>query len=179
MSLPQTPPQTGHIMRTQQRRMIAHGAVVALIGLAAGFGLVISLIGGFEVFPGTIIEFEFPGKTSAWVRAHTGGLLNGILVMVGALVIHTMGLPQNTASSLHWMLVGTGYANTVFYWAALFAPNRAVTFGSNRLGETNVAGVLGFAPALVFAVITMTAMVMLIRHGFSRSETADSYDRVS
>ncbi len=156
-------------MRTQQRRMIGHGALVILIALAAGFGLVMSLIGGFEVFPGTIIEFEFPGDTGAWARAHTGGILNGLLVIAGALTIHAMTLADKTASRLTWMLIGTGYANTAFYWGALFAPNHAVTFGDNRLGETNVAAVLGVTPALVFAFITMIAMVILIRSAFSKS----------
>ena len=45
-----------------------------------------------------------------------------------------------------------------------------MTFGDNRLGHTNLAGILGFAPALVFAFITMIAMVMLIRQGFSREQ---------
>jgi hypothetical protein len=157
-------------MKTQQRRMVAHGAIVILIALAAGFGLVISLIGGFEVFPGTIIEFGFPGDPGAWARTHAGGIMNGLLVISGALVTHAMDLPQKTASRLYWMLVGTGYANTAFYWGALFAPSHAVTFGSNRLGDTNLAGILGFAPALVFAFITMIAMVMLIRQGFSREQ---------
>ena len=157
-------------MKTQQRKMVAHGAVIILIALASGFGLVMSLIGGFEVFPGTILSFDIPGDPSAWARTHVGGILNGLLVMVGALLIHTMGLPERLASRLYWMLVGTGYANTVFYWGALFAPSRALTFGDNRLGETNIAGIIGFGPALVFAVITMIAMLMLIRHGFSKSE---------
>jgi hypothetical protein len=157
-------------MKTQQRRMVAHGAIVILIALFAGFGLVISLIGGFEVFPGTIIEFGFPGDPGAWARTHAGGIMNGLLVITGALVIHAMDLPEKTASRLFWMLVGTGYANTAFYWGALFAPSHAVSFGSNRLGQTNLAGILGFAPALVFAFITMIAMVTLIRHGFSREQ---------
>lgn len=157
-------------MKTQQRKMIAHGAVIVLIALASGFGLVMSLIGGFEVFPGTILSFDIPGDPRAWARTHVGGILNGLLVMVGALVIHAMGLPERMASRLYWMLVGTGYANTVFYWGALFAPSRALTFGDNRLGETNLAGIVGFGPALIFAVVTMIAMLMLIRHGFSKSE---------
>ena len=54
------------------------------------------------------------------------------------------------------------------YWLALVV----VTSFASRMGETNLAGILGFAPALVFAIITMIAMVMLIRHGFSDSEPA-------
>lgn len=159
-------------MKTQQRRMVAHGAIIILIALASGFGLVMSLIGGFEILPGTILEFELPGEPRAWARTHAGGLLNGLLVIAGALVVHAMSLPQQTASRLYWMLVGTGYANTLFYWGALFAPSRALTFGDNRLGETNLAGIVGFAPALVFAFVTMAAMVILIRHGLSDSESS-------
>lgn len=159
-------------MKSQQRRMIAHGAIVILIALASGFGLVMSLIGGFEIFPGIILSFEIPGDARAWARAHAGGILNGLLVMAGAFATHAMALPQATASRLYWMLVGTGYANTVFYWGALFAPSRALTFGDNRLGETNLAGILGFGPALVFAIVTMIAMVILIRHGFSEEQDA-------
>jgi tetrahydromethanopterin S-methyltransferase subunit F len=158
-------------MKTQQRRMVAHGAIIILIALASGFGLVMSLIGGFEIFPGTILPFQIPGDPGAWARTHVGGILNGLLVIAGALVAHAMALPQLIASRLYWMLVGTGYANTIFYWGALFAPNRALTFGDNRLGETNLAGIIGFGPALVFAIVTMVAMVMLIRHGFSESES--------
>jgi hypothetical protein len=164
-------------VKAQQRRMVAHGAIITLIALAAGFGLVISLIGGFEVFPGTIIEFGFPGDPRAWARTHAGGIMNGLLVFAGALITHAMDLPQKTSSRLYWMLVGTGYANTVFYWGALFAPSRAVSFGDNRLGETNLAGMLGFGPALVFAFITMIAMVILIRHGFSESESSTTASR--
>ncbi len=158
-------------MQTQQRRMIAHGAVVILIALASGFGLVMSLIGGFEIFPGTILSFDIPGDASAWARAHVGGILNGLFVIAVALVTHAMALPGNVASRLYWMLVGTGYANTLFYWGALFAPSRALTFGDNRLGETNIAGILGFGPALVFAIVAMIAMLILIRQGFSQAES--------
>ncbi len=156
-------------MQQQQRRMIAHGAIVIFIGLACGFGLVMSLIGGFEIVPTVIISFELFGDTSAWARAHVGGILNGLFVISVALLTHAMALPQKVASQLYWMLVGTGYANTAFYWGALFAPSRALTFGDNRLGETNIAGILGFAPALVFAVVAMIAMVIIARQGFSSS----------
>lgn len=154
-------------MQTQQKRMIGHGAIVIFIGLAAGFGLVMSLIGGFELFPGHILEFEVFGDTRAWARAHAGGIMNGLFVISVALLTHAMSLSSKAATQLYWMLVGTGYANTLFYWGALFAPSRALTFGDNRLGETNIAGILGFGPALVFAVVAMIAMVIVAREAFS------------
>ena len=70
-------------MDKRQRRMVGHGAVVTLLGLLAGFGLLINLIGGFEVLPGTIVEFSIPSDNAAWARTHAGGIMNGMLVMTG------------------------------------------------------------------------------------------------
>jgi hypothetical protein len=146
--------------------MVGHGAILTLFGLAAGFGLVMSLIGGFELFPGSVFEFQIPGDTRAWARTHAGGLMNGLMVFTGALLMWAMHLPERSAKNIYWMLVGAGYANTVFYWGGMLAPNRALSFGDNRFGEASLAGVIGFAPAFVFAFITMIAMVIIARHAF-------------
>ncbi len=159
-------------MNTRTRRMVGHGAIIIFIALVAGFGLLVSLIGGLELFPGFILDFEIPGDTGAWARTHAGGLMNGMLVILFALFIHTAGLPARQAGQLFWMLVGTGYANTAFYWGGLLSPSRALTLGDNRLGESNMAGILGFLPALVFAIVLMLAMVIVARWAFSRAGDA-------
>lgn len=155
-------------MDTRIQRMIGHGAIVMLIGLVAGFGLVMSLIGGFEVLPGTIVAFELPGTPEAWARTHLGGLTNGMLVILFALFIHAAQLPNRQASQLRWMLVATGYGNTAFYWGGLLSPNRALTLGDNRLGESNLFGILGLVPALVVAFVLIAATVIVIRWAFAR-----------
>ncbi len=160
-------------MDQRQRRMVGHGAIVTIFGLLAGFGLVMSLIGGFEILPGVLLEFEVPGDPRAWARTHAGGLMNGLLVFAGALLLWALELPDRTAKHLYWMLVGTGYANTIFYWGGMFAPSRALTFGDNRLGESNIAGVIGLAPALIFAFITTIAMIMIAMHAFRRVSAVD------
>lgn len=154
-------------MNERERRMVGHGAIVMLIALLAGFGLLIRLVGGVELFPGYVLEFQIVGDSAAWARAHTGGLLNGLLVFAGALLLYAMRLPERSAFHLCWMFVGTGYANTIFYWGGLLAPTRALTFGDNRFGETNLAGIIGLVPAFVFAFVAIAAMVILIRHAFS------------
>ncbi|MGB0220143.1 MAG: styrene-oxide isomerase StyC [Sinimarinibacterium flocculans] len=156
-------------MDSRSRRMLGHGAVVMLIGLIAGFGLIMSLIGGFEVFPGKILNFEVPGDASAWARTHLGGITNGMMVILFALFMHVAALPQRQAGQLYWMLVGTGYANTAFYWGGLLSPSRALTIGDNPHGESTIFGVLGFLPALVFAIVLLIAMVIVIRWAFSRA----------
>src|SRR6267143_2166656 len=64
-----------------QRRMIGHAALILFIGMLAGFGLLVSLIGGIELIPGTVIPISIFGGTDAWVRAHTGGILNALLIL--------------------------------------------------------------------------------------------------
>ncbi len=156
-------------MHASARAMVGHGAIVTFFGLAAGFGLVMSLIGGFELFPGSILAFDIPGDSRAWARTHAGGLMNGMLVLIGALLVHNLELEDRFARRLQWMLVGAGYANTLFYWGGMLSPSRALTLGDNRLGESNLAGIIGFAPALIFAFVTMAAMLMLVAHAFGSS----------
>lgn len=122
------------------------------------------MIGGLELFPGFILEFGFFGDTGAWARAHAGGILNGIMMFAVAVVAHQIRVPESTSAHLHWMLVGTGYANTLFYWGAILSPSRALTAGDNRLGESNIFGILGYVPALIFAFVAMVAMIMIARH---------------
>ena len=149
--------------------MIGHSAIVIFIALLAGWGLAMSLIGGFEIFPGNILFFVIPGDSSAWARAHTGGLLNGLLILAFAWVLSTLDLNERKAFHIWWMIVGTAYANTIFYWAGIMAPNRAITAGSNRLGEASFAGVVGFLPAAVFALVLMLAMVIVASAAFSKN----------
>jgi hypothetical protein len=151
-----------------QRRMVGHGALILLIGMLAGVGLLASLLGGMEVWPGTILPFHLPGSTDAWVRTHLGGMLNAFLVMVAALVLPVVGFDAQGARKISGMLVGTGWANTLFYWAALLSPNRALTFGDNRFGSANLAAVVGLAPALVFTVVSVVAVAMLARQAFAK-----------
>ncbi len=156
-------------MQSKQKAMVGHGAVVMFIGMVAGFGLLSSLIGGMELIPGSIISFSIPGDAGAWARAHVGGMFNGVFIMVVALLIATMKIADKPAGQLHWMLIGTGYANTIFYWAALVAPNRALTVADNVHGESNVWAIVGLLPALVFAIVSLVAVFILIRQAFAKS----------
>jgi len=146
-----------------QRRMERHAALVLLIGMLAGVGLLMSLLGGLEIWPGTILPLQLPGSTDAWVRTHIGGMLNAFLIMMVALVLPIVDFDEASAHRMSWMLVGTGWANTIFYWAAIFAPNRALTFGDNAFGSANFASILGLAPSLFFAVVSIVAVAQLAR----------------
>jgi hypothetical protein len=150
--------------------MIGHGALVLFIGMLAGIGLLISLLGGIELIPGHILSLSIPGDTGAWVRTHIGGMLNGMLILLVAILLSPLGFAEAAAKRMSWMLVGTGWANTVFYWAALFAPNRALSFADNKWGPSNLASIIGLAPALLFAVISLIAVFMLAKQAFASAK---------
>src|SRR5689334_12577291 len=149
-----------------QKRMTGHGAAVLLVGMLAGTGLLISLLGGLELIPGTITSFSIPGDTGAWVRAHIGGMMNGFLILIVAILLAPLGFTEAASKRMAWMVVGTGWANTLFYWAALFAPNRALSIADNKWGESNLASIIGLVPALVFVVIAIIAVFTLMRQAF-------------
>ena len=146
--------------------MLGHGFLIIFLSMCLGIGLLISLVGGMELIPGNIIAFSIPGDSGAWARAHVGGILNGMLIVIGALTASHLNAETAFAKRLCWMLVGTGYANFVFYIAAIIADNRALTFGSNQFGETSISAILGLLPALVFVVISLIAVWSLMRLAF-------------
>ena len=156
-------------MNQRQQQMVGHGAIVMIIGLAAGFGLVMSLVGGFEVFPGSILSFDIPGDNGAWARAHAGGIMNALMIFAGAWMLGALDFPDTLARRVSWMLIGAGYANTLFYYGAIFSETRALTLGDNPFGETSLMGVIGFLPAFVFAIIAIIAFAMIARHAFGKS----------
>lgn len=138
-----------------QKTFIGHGAIILFIGMLAGMGLLMSLIGGLELIPGSIISFTIPGDPATWAKIHVGGILNGIMILVVALLLPGLGFQNSAQLRLGWLIVGTGWANTLFYWAALVAPNRALTLGDNKFGPGNWASIIGLLPALIFVVISL------------------------
>ncbi len=48
----------------------------------------------------------------------------------------------------------------------MWAPNRALTFGDNRLGSSNLWSVIGLAPALLFVLFSIVAIAMVARQAW-------------
>ena len=109
-----------------------------------------------------------PSDPAGWVRTHVGGILNALLVMVVALLLPRLEFDEARARRVALFIVGTGWANTLFYWAAMWAPNRALTLGDNRLGAANWIGLIGLIPALVFVLVSMIAVAAIARQAWRR-----------
>jgi hypothetical protein len=144
-------------MNRLQRLMVGHGLLVILVSMLAGFMLLFSLIGGIEVWPGTILPLGVYGTTEGWVRAHSGGAMNGLLAMVVGLALPILRLSPRTGRLTAYGFIYVAWSFTLFYWLGNAAGNRALTLGDNPLGEGDLLGVLGGLPALpsVFIVVVL------------------------
>ncbi|HEY9829803.1 MAG TPA: hypothetical protein V6D26_04435 [Stenomitos sp.] len=142
-----------------RQTMIAHGILVMFMSLVAGLGLWMSLVGGFELIPGQIIEFGVPGTPEGWARAHRGTPMNGMMVLAFAAVLPLLNLDKAKMKLFGWIVILTAWSNTAFYFFSNFSQNRGLTFGSNSFGPGDINSFLALAPAYLFGVISMFAFI--------------------
>jgi hypothetical protein len=143
-----------------QRIMIGNGLLVVLVAMLSGFMLMFSLLGGIEIWPGTIISIPMYGTVDGWVRAHTGGALNGVLVIVVGLVLPTLRLSEFMQRFTAYGFIYIAWSFTVFYWLGNASSNRALSMGPSPLGEPDLIGIIGFLPGVpsVFLVVFLLAV---------------------
>lgn len=156
MSQTLTPAERGRLT------LLMHGAAVAVIGLVSGFGLVFAILDAWQVWPVTLsTTTPVPGSEHGWRVAHVAGVLNGMLmILVGLALVPSAPGP----AAQRWIvggLVWTGWGNTVFFHLANVSSNRALTAGSSRLGEADVAGVIGYLVGGSTIPFTILAMLLL------------------
>lgn len=149
------------MLEATQRRWFGHGVLMMLATLLGGVGLWMHLVGGFELVPGYIVHFSLPGTEAGWVRAHTGPVLNGLMVIGVALVLPRLDFAERTARRLGWLIVADGWANVIFYIFGNFAPNRGLSFGPNHFGEASIYGVIALAPAYLFGAIAVVVLSII------------------
>jgi hypothetical protein len=136
------------MMERYQKLRIANGFMVMFVGMLAGFMLIFNLVGGFEIWPGKIIEFSVYGTTEGWVRAHSGGITNGMLVVIVALALPKLALSKSMNRFFAWGLIYVAWSFTIFYWIGNAAGNRSLTFGDSQLGQSDWLSIIGFLPGV-------------------------------
>ncbi|TNE60140.1 MAG: hypothetical protein EP340_00495 [Alphaproteobacteria bacterium] len=133
------------------RKIVRHSALVIGIALLAGFGL------GWSLLPETA-PFVVGGSTRGWVAAHVGGMLNGVMALVMALVLDRLDLSARLRVAGSLSLIFAIWANTIFYWAGNFAPNRGLSAGGNAFGEGTFLGFAAFLPAMLGAMVIFVTL---------------------
>lgn len=82
------------------------------------------------------------------MRAHTGGLTNGLLVVIFALALPKLDLSAVMNRFCAWGLIYVAWSFTIFYWIGNAVGNRALTMGDNPMGESSLLSLVGFLPGL-------------------------------
>ncbi len=140
-----------------QARMIYHGGIVFLLGLALGlpFGLV--LLGSME------------GSERAWRMAHLEGLLNGLLVIGVAAVGPTLGLSAGRAVTIAWCMIVTAYGNVIASALGAAYGVRGLSPGGSIMNTTvYVLFIVAVATVAVGMVLVTTAARRSKDDGFER-----------
>ena len=150
-------------MEAYQKRLTGHALILLIIGLLAGFMLAFSLIGGLEVLPTLFIGIPTFGTTEGWVRAHSGGIMNGLMLIAFAFIMPHCGLAVERLQLFAKGIIFAGWANTIFYWTGNASGSRALSFTDNALGTSNILGVIGYTLAVIAAFVTIYIAAQMTR----------------
>ncbi len=142
-----------------QTRMIAHGALVYLLGLLAGFPFAFVLLGKVALWPipGSV-DWQPAGDVRAWHMAHLEGILNGLTLFAVAAVLPRLRLGETGLKVVAWGLIVTAWGNIV---ASIIGPmfgGRGLEFGGS---VTNSLMYLLF----VLAIGTVVVAIALVYWG--------------
>ena len=143
---------------TQQARLVAHGALVFLLGLAAGFPFVFEILGRVELWPipGSI-TFDPPGDVRGWRMAHLEGILNGMLLIAVGSYGSRLRLSARGAAWLCGGLLVCAWGNIIASWLGPLTESRGLAFAGFSW-DTLVF--LIFMAAVVGVVIAMVLVFL-------------------
>ena len=150
-------------MERYQKIMVINGLLVLTVAMLSGFMLMFLLIGGLEVWPGRILQIPVYGSEAGWVRAHSGGVTNGLLVLMIGAILPNLNLGALSKKLVCYGFVYVAWSFTIFYWFGNAACNRALTLGDNPLGGTDVFGLIGFIPALPSVFIVIVVLLLCVQ----------------
>ena len=145
-------------------RLVAHGALVFLVGLLAGFPFAFHELGKIALWPFIDgIPVSIPGSTRARRMAHMEGILNGMLLFALAAVAPLLRLGGREPALLYWSLLTTAWGNILASLLGPLSGGRGLEFGS---GAANSVMYLLFVAAIVGAI---TAAVVVFRGAWRRA----------
>ena len=129
--------------------MIGNGAVIFFIGLMSGYLFLFHLIGELSIWPipGSI-KIQLPADDRAWRAAHTGNIMNALMLIGAGLSLSRLRLSAAAEKWVCWGLIVSAWGNLGFYaFSAMGATGRGLSFGANRFGGGDLLSTLTFLVA--------------------------------
>ena len=134
--------------------MIAHGALLFLAGMVAGFPFVFHILGHVELWPipGSL-DIQIPGDYRGWRMAHLEGILNGLLLIGVAAVGMRLSLGEAAARWVGWGPIVCGWGNVTASFIGPLTGTRGLSF--TGFGWNTLVFLL-FMLAIVAVFVAMT-----------------------
>lgn len=146
-----------------QRMLVKHGALVFLLGMAAGIPFAIEILGRFELWPIPIsIEMDVPGDYRGWRMAHLEGVLNGVLLIGVAAVGGHLKLGSRGRAWVVRGLLVCAWGNIAASWLAVLSETRGLAF--DGFGVSSLVYLL-FMAAVVGVLGAMWCVFLGAREG--------------
>jgi hypothetical protein len=139
-----------------QRTLVRHGAIVFLLGLAAGFPFAVEIVGRLDLWPFPASPaIDMPGDYRGWRMAHLEGVLNGLLLISVAAVGGHLKLGKRGAAWVTRGLLVCAWGNILASWIGPLAGQRGLTF--DGLGWNSLVYLL-FVAAIVGVIGAMVGV---------------------
>ena len=112
-----------------QSLLVAHGALIFLAGMVAGFPFAFHILGRVELWPipGSL-DIQIPGDYRGWRMAHLEGILNGLLLIGVGAVGAQLRLSERAAHWAAWGLVVCGWGNVTASFIGPLSGVRGLSF---------------------------------------------------
>jgi hypothetical protein len=138
--------------RRLQRLLVAHGALVFIVGLVSGFPFALA----------TLAQ-PVPGDVRGWRMAHLEGVLNGLTCFAVAAVGPVLRLSPRAHAVLAWTIVVTAWGNQIASVMGPLLGGRGLELGHGLVND--VMYVL-----FVVAVVTIFVAMGLVVRGAAGSD---------
>lgn len=142
-------------MTEQDRRtLVAHGALVFLVGLVAGLPFGFEILGRVELWPiPGGFDFDPPGDARGWRMAHLEGILNGMLLFAVAAVAPLLQLGSRGAAWVTKGLLVCAWGNIIASWIGPLSETRGLAFSgfswNSLVYLLFIAAIIGIVGAMV------------------------------
>ncbi len=148
--------------------MIGHGTIILFLGLVSGYLFAFNLVGEITLWPipGTL-HVRIPGNPERWRAAHSGNILNALMIIAAALSLPRLRLSRGAERFVAWGLMLTVWGNFAFYMISAFgASGRGLTMGPNKFGSGDFWSQANFLVAYPGAFIAPVALLLIARGAF-------------
>ncbi|MBW2241397.1 MAG: hypothetical protein JRH01_05370 [Deltaproteobacteria bacterium] len=137
-----------------RRTLVAHGALVFLVGLMAGFPFAFEILGRAELWPiPGGFDFDPPGDVRGWRMAHLEGILNGMLLFGVAAVAPLLQLGPRGAAWVTRGLLVCAWGNIIASWIGPLSETRGLAFSGASWNSLVyllfIAAIIGIVGAMV------------------------------